>query len=85
MSLHGLTDYGDWGRGVLGSRNADPYYAVLLVDARNRGENTAWERLRVEGVGPPMAPPPNLNLVGFTGRFASKFTNITSKFTTILE
>ena len=28
--------------------------------------------------------PPNSNLVGFTSKFASVFTNITSKFTDIL-
>ena len=47
------------------------------------GELQSWERLRVEGVGPPMAPP-NLDLVGFTSKFTSVVTNITSKFANVL-
>ena len=47
------------------------------------GREYSLGEARVEGVGPPMAPPLNLNLVGFTSRFTSVSANM-SKFTSIL-
>ena len=55
----------------------------ILADARNRGDIQSGRGF-ARGVGPPMAPPPNLDLVSFTSKLTSVFTDITSKFTTIL-